>query len=162
MALSKELLSFLTVLAAVGAGVIGGVLFAFSNVVMRTLAQQPPESGLRTMQAININILNPLFLLFFLGTALTGVILAMSAFTRLSSPGALPLLIASMLYVVGVLGVTVALNVPLNDKLAALDPTSAQAAQSWRDYVSDWLRWNHVRTAASVLASALFTLSARV
>ncbi len=161
MQLPKELLSFLTIFAAVGAGLIGGLLFAFSNFVMRALAQQPPEGGIRTMQAINITILNPLFMLIFLGTALASVILAITALARLSSPGALLLLIGCVLYVVGTLGVTMAWNVPLNDKLAVLNPSTAQAAEFWRVYVADWMQWNHVRTIASILASVLLILSAR-
>jgi uncharacterized membrane protein len=161
MQLPKELLSFLTIFAAVGAGLIGGLLFAFSNFVMRALAQQPPEGGIRTMQAINITILNPLFLLVFMGTALASLILVITALTRLSSPGALLLLIGSGLYVVGTLGVTMAFNLPLNDKLAILDPSAAQAAEFWRVYVADWMRWNHIRTTASILASVLLLVSAR-
>lgn len=161
MQLPKELLSFLTIFAAVGAGLIGGLLFAFSNFVMRALAQQPPEGGIRTMQAINITILNPLFLLVFMGTALASLILAVTALARLSSPGAPLLLIGSGLYVVGTLGVTMAFNLPLNDKLAILNPSTAQAAEFWRIYVADWMRWNHVRTIASILASLLLILSAR-
>ena len=87
--MSKEILAFLTIFAALGSGMIGGLLFAFSNFMMRALAQQPPENGIRTMQTINITIINPLFFLVFLGTALASVILAITALPRLSSPGAI-------------------------------------------------------------------------
>jgi uncharacterized membrane protein len=157
----KEVLSFLTIFAALGSGMIGGLLFAFSNFVMRALAQQLPESGIRTMQAINITIINPLFFVVFLGTALASVILAISALPRLSSPGVLFLLIGCVLYIVGTFGVTMAFNVPLNNKLAILEPSTTQAAEFWREYVSSWMQWNHVRTIASILASVLLILSAR-
>jgi uncharacterized membrane protein len=157
----KEILSFLTIFAVLGSGMIGGLLFAFSNFVMRALAQQPPESGIRTMQAINITIINPLFFVVFLGTALASVILAISALPRLSSTGVLLLLIGCVLYIVGTFGVTMAFNVPLNNKLAILDPSTTQAAEFWREYVSSWMQWNHVRTIASLLASVLLILSAR-
>ena len=157
----KELLSFLTIFVALGSGLIAGLLFAFSNFMMRSLAQQTPESGIRTMQAINITIINPLFFLVFLGTALASVILAMTALPRFSSPGVLLLLIGCVIYIVGTFGVTMAFHVPLNDRLAVLDPTTAQAAEFWREYLSSWLQWNHVRTIAAILASLLLILSAR-
>jgi uncharacterized membrane protein len=161
MQLPKEALAFLTIFATVGSGMIGGLLFAFSNFVMRALAQQAPESGIRSMQAINITIINPLFFLVFLGTALASVILAITALPRLSSPGAVFLLIGCLSYLVGTFGVTMAFNVPLNDKLAALEPSTAQAAEFWGEYVASWMLWNHVRTIASILASVLLILSIR-
>ena len=67
--LTPDVLFALSVGAAVGCGLIGGLLFAFSSFVMTALARQPAECGIRTMQAINVAILNPLFLSVFLGTA---------------------------------------------------------------------------------------------
>jgi hypothetical protein len=52
----------LAICAALGSGIMGGPLFAFSNCVMRALAHQRQASGIRRMQGITIYILNPLFL----------------------------------------------------------------------------------------------------
>jgi uncharacterized membrane protein len=157
----KEFLAVLTIFAALGSGMIGGLLFAFSNFVMQALAQQSPESGIRSMQAINITIINPLFFLVFLGTALASVILVITALPRLSSPGTILLLVGCVIYIIGTFGVTMAFNVPLNNKLAVLDPSTTQAAEFWREYVSSWMQWNHVRTVAAILASLLLILSER-
>jgi uncharacterized membrane protein len=126
---------------------------------MQALAQQSPESGIRSMQAINITIINPLFFLVFLGTALASVILVITALPRLSSPGTILLLVGCVIYIIGTFGVTMAFNVPLNNKLAVLDPSTTQAAEFWREYVSSWMQWNHVRTVAAILASLLLILS---
>jgi hypothetical protein len=48
-------------------------------------------------------------------------------------------------------------NVPLNDKLAAVDPTSANAGLTWANYLKTWTAWNHVRAVAA-LAAALSTV----
>jgi uncharacterized membrane protein len=157
----KEILTLLTIFAALGSGMIGGLLFAFSNFVMRALAQQPPESGIRSMQAINITIINPLFFLMFLGTALASVILAITALPRLSSPSTILLLVGCVIYIIGTFGVTMAFNVPLNNRLAVLDPSTTQAAEFWREYITSWMQWNHVRTVAAIMASLLLILSAR-
>jgi ketosteroid isomerase-like protein len=55
--------------------------------------------------------------------------------------------------------VTIVFNVPLNNGLAAVDPTSADAVQIWTNYVKSWTAWNHVRTAAALVAAVLFTVA---
>ena len=69
MATIDQLLSVLTLVAALGCGLIAGVFFAFSTFVMRALARLSPSEGIAAMQSINITVLNPWFLGAFLGTA---------------------------------------------------------------------------------------------
>lgn len=158
---SHSLLFGLTVFAGIGCGLIGGLLFAFSNFVMRALSRQPPESGIRTMQAINVLILNPLFLVFFLGTALAAIALVVFSALQPAHPGLSFLAAGGALYVVGVFGATMALHVPRNNRLATQDPSTAEAAKYWRSYVAEWTRWNHVRTAAALLAAACYMVALR-
>jgi uncharacterized membrane protein len=161
MNMPKELFLGIAIFAAVGCGLIGGLLFAFSNFVMKALSQQPPENGIRAMQAINVFILNPLFLIVFLGTALASVFLVVAAVLQRSHLLTPWLLGGCVLYLVGTFGITILFNVPLNDKLASLDPFTADAAQFWPVYLSTWLKWNHVRTVASLAAATLFILAIR-
>lgn len=159
MNLPKDSTLFVAVFAAVGCGLMGGLLFAFSNFVMKALLQQPPASAIRTMQAINVTIVNPLFLAVFLGTALATAILAVTALLRFSTPG-MPLLLAgAALFLLGAFGVTMIFNVPLNNALATQDPAMPAAAQFWLAYVSRWMMWNHVRTVASLAATACLILA---
>ena len=62
----------------------------------------------------------------------------------------------SVLYLVGTVVVTMLFNVPKNNALANLNPSTVQAATLWGDYLSSWTFWNHVRTVA---ASALFIVA---
>jgi uncharacterized membrane protein len=64
-----------------------------------------------------------------------------------------------VIYVLGVIGVTIAFNVPLNDRLARAAPDSPEGASLWQHYLARWTAWNHLRTAASALAMALFILA---
>jgi uncharacterized membrane protein len=54
---------------------------------------------------------------------------------------------------------TIFLNVPLNNALAAVDPASSSAASVWGNYLKNWTVWNHVRTIASSIASALYMMA---
>jgi len=144
----------LALVVCIGAGIIGGVFFAFSNFVMKALAEQPPAAAVAAMQRINLVVLNPLFLGVFAGTALfsAGCIASAMFFWR---PGFSPLIMLSaLLYFVGSFGVTIAFNVPRNNRLAGLDAGSAEAHAYWPVYVREWLRWNHVRTVASIASAA--------
>lgn len=150
----------LTVLAAVGSGLIGGLLFIFSNTVMKALTRLPPEQGMTAMQHINVIILNPIFLSAFLGTALLCAALVVCALLDWSGAAAPWLLIGAGAYLVGTFGVTMAFNVPLNNGLAAIRVSDGNATEAWPAYVAPWLRWNHVRTVMSVIAALLLTYAA--
>jgi uncharacterized membrane protein len=153
------MLTLLPVLLAVGAGLVGGIFFAFSTFVMKALAQLPPEQGVAAMQRINVVVMNPLFLGLFVGTALLGGIAATGALLSWGSLRSALLLAAGAAYVVGSFGVTAACNVPRNERLARLQPGTAEAQAYWPVYLREWLRWNHVRTAASAAAALAATAS---
>ena len=157
--MSERTLFSLTLAAAIGSGLVAGVFFAFSTFVMPALGHIAPASGIAAMQAINITVINPLFMLAFLGTALLCLGLGFGALLGLhGGHPALPLLAAAV-YLVACLGVTLALNVPLNDALAAARPDTPAAAELWSHYLAEWTAWNHVRMLASLASAVLFTLA---
>jgi uncharacterized membrane protein/ketosteroid isomerase-like protein len=155
----KDPISVLTLVAALGCGLVAGIFFAFSNFVMRALGSVPSTSGIAAMQSINVVVLNRWFFAAFFGTAACCLILVIASFVYWQRPGAAYLLLAGLLYLVGTILVTIVCNVPLNNALAAVDPASAEAAQTWADYLKTWTLWNHVRTVAAIAAAALFTVA---
>lgn len=150
----------LAVLAAVGSGLVAGLLFGFSTAVMTALRRLPSDQGMKAMQHINVVIINPVFLAVFLGTALLSAVLAASALVERSGPAAFWLLAGAAGYLLGTFGVTMAVNVPLNNRLAASDASAPDGATIWASYVEKWLRWNHLRTLMGSAAALAFTLAA--
>lgn len=146
----------------IGAATIGGVFFTFSTFVMKALAQLPASHGAAAMQRINVVVLNPLFLGTFMGTAVLGVGGAIHSILSWHAARSPLLLVAALLYVLGSFAVTIACNVPMNNRLARLEPASAEAAAYWPVYLRDWSRWNHVRTAASLASAAGSALAMRL
>lgn len=157
--MNDDLLFVLTLLSALGCGLIAGVFFAFSTFVMKALARLPPAQGIAAMQSINVAVINPWFMAAFLGTAGACAVLAVSSLLAWQEPGAAYRLAGSLLYLAGTLLVTLACNVPRNDALAAVDPASPESARLWTGYVASWTAWNHVRTAAALLGAAALTLA---
>ena len=149
----------LTFISAIGSGLIAGFFLAFSIVVMKALGQQPPSQGIAAMQSINVVVLNPIFFTAFFGTAAACLVLAVSTVFTWQRPGAAYLLTGSLLYLVGTILVTILFNVPRNDALAAVEPTTIEAANLWTNYVSSWTAWNHVRTLAALAAAASFMIA---
>ena len=143
------------VAASIGSGLIAGAFFVFSVAVMPAFKQLPTESAMSAMKRINLVIINPIFLGVFLVTAIISLGLAVWSLMNWGGPGILYLLAASMLYLIGSFGVTIALNVPLNNALAVTDDRSF-----WEAYLQQWTLWNHIRALASTLAAAAFTLAA--
>jgi uncharacterized membrane protein len=142
--------------SAIGCGLLAGLYFAFSAFVMTAFDRIGQTQGIAAMNAINVEIVKSLFMPFFLGTTLTSSILAVMAVLRWGEPGTTAMLAAGVLYVLGMFIVTMVFNVPLNDALAAVDPSSTEATSLWKRYLKDWTLWNHVRTIASTAAFALF------
>ena len=148
-----------TLVTALGCGLIAGVFFAFSSFVMPALKRLPTEGGIAAMQSLNVLAVTPVFMTALFGTAATCLgLIAWAAFSWGEQPTAL-VLAGGALYIVGTIGVTIARNVPLNDRLATLQPQGSDAAGRWEEYVTKWIAWNHVRVAAALAAAALLTIA---
>ncbi|RBM20850.1 DUF1772 domain-containing protein [Streptomyces sp. PT12] len=147
-------------LALLFAAAMTGVFFAFSVSVMPGLDAIEPPHAVRAMRSVNVTIVNPAFLLAFLGlpaaALATGVLLILLGHRA----AGLAFLASGAVYLLGALLPTGAVNVPLNDALAALGTpeSAARAAEAWADYAPRWTRWNHVRAAASGLSLLLGAL----
>ena len=111
------------------------------------------------MNAINVTVINPLFFLAFFGTAALCLAASAGSALRWTTTDGTLVLLASVIYLVGCIGVTMFRNVPLNNALAAVTPGTPEAATLWTRYLSEWTFWNTVRTVAPILSAALFTVA---
>ena len=137
---------------AVGCGLMAGLFFAFSVAVMPGLRRLPPADGMAAMQAINRAILNPVFLVVFVGTALAAAAIAISTMWTWDDGGAALRLSGGLIYLVGAFALTAAYHVPRNDALERLDADAPTSAAKWATYLGEWVPWNHVRAVASCAA----------
>ena len=149
----------LTLVSALGCGLMAGAFYAFSSFVMRALARLPPAQGIAAMQSINVTAVRPAFMAGFLGTALACLGLAVLSVLDRHAPGAAWRLAGSVLYLAGCFLETIVFHVPRNDALARVDPESAEGARYWSRYLREWIPGNHVRALACVAAAALLTIA---
>jgi uncharacterized membrane protein len=149
----------ITLAAAVGAGLVGGVFFAFSNFVMQALGRLRPSEGIAAMQAINVTVITPLFMGALFGTGLVSLVLVVWGLAGLDEPYAGWLIAAGAIYLIGEIATTGGYHVPRNNALARVDPDSEEGARVWQTYLVEWTRMNHVRTVAGLAAGALFAVA---
>jgi uncharacterized membrane protein len=142
--------------AAIGCGLLAGVYFAFSAFIMTALSRIEPMHAVKAMNSINSAILHSWFMTFFYGTTLASMMLLITSLVRKDEPGAMLILAGGLIYVVGMFLCTVFFNVPLNNALAAVDPSAAAAVPVWARYLENWTLWNHVRTISSTAATTLY------
>ena len=151
----SDALFVLTLITALGAGLVAGAFFAFSTFVMAALGRVAPPEGIRAMQQINVTVINPWFMTALFGTGLACLAIVVVALADWDGDHGPYLIAAAVTYVIGCDGVTMAFNVPRNNTLARLEPESAEAESVWRRYLVEWTAWNTVRTVASLAATGL-------
>jgi len=135
---------------------VGGVFLAFSDFIMRSLRTTTGTGGIEAMQIINREVFYWAFMVLFIGLAPLSLGLLGYATFSLTGSGAILLRLAAVSYLLGVFGVTIARNVPLNTMLEGMDLAAGTTAQFWTGrYVPDWTFWNSVRTLFSILTSGL-------
>jgi uncharacterized membrane protein len=151
-------LTTVSTVAAVSAAAVGGLFYAFSTFVMRGLDRTGPADAVTAMRGINAEAqTNAPFLTLFLGSALAALVVGVAALTQLRLPGSGWILAGAVLALVPLV-VTVAFNIPLNNRLAATGST----AIAWPDYFRAWTLWNHVRTVAPLIGAVLMVIGVRL
>jgi uncharacterized membrane protein len=156
MMTTHPLTSWFLAAATITTGLSAGLLYAFAVAVMPGIGGVPDTSFVSVMQAINRSIVNPWFLLTFLG----GPVLTIGAVISRNVTGGpgpwWPLIAATVLVLLSVL-ITAGLNIPLNNALDAagsLDPAAAREA-----FESRWVSWNIARTVVSTAAFGFLVLT---
>jgi uncharacterized membrane protein len=141
---------------------IAGLLYAYSCSINIGLGRLSDSEYISAMQSINKAIQNPLFFISFIGTLL---LLPMSTYLHFTQPITMRfwlLLSASIVYIVGVIGVTFFGNIPLNNALNLFDIKSANLAEINKqrlDFEGAWNNFHTIRTCASVVALVLTILA---
>lgn len=143
-------------------GLITGLFYCWSVSVTTGLALLPDREYLMAFQQLNRAILNPLFLLGFMGLVFLLPISTWIAWQRPVPPAFWLLLGATLLYWIGVMGITMLGNVPMNNALDAFNidaATTAQLAAKRLAFEDRWNSLNNIRTICCIGSFILTVLS---
>lgn len=150
-----SLMTMSLTLAAISAGLMAGVYFAFSSFIMRSFDQLGATQATNAMNAINEVILRSWFMLLFFGSTLLFAILGAIALFNADLAGSWLLFATGLIYVVGMFLCTAMFNVPLNNRLAEVNDDDSAKAETWTLYFKKWTLWNHLRGAYSLAGLVL-------
>lgn len=143
--------------ATVTAGLQAGTYYAWASGVMPGLARGDDRTFVATMQNINVAIVNPAFMLSFLGAPL----LAGAAIVT-SNGSARPWVIAGTALAVGTIAITAGGNIPLNNALDSAGSVEqiTDLAAVRGNFESAWVNWNIARALTSTASLACLAWAA--
>jgi uncharacterized membrane protein len=145
------------VAATLTMGLITGAFYLYAVAIMPGLARTGDRTFVGAFQAIDRAIINPLFMLSFVGALIFTGLAALLHLTE----DALPLLLVAFALYLVVFVATIRVNVPLNDGIkAAGDPDEIEDLAGVRQRFNEakWVRWNTFRTVLSLLAFGLLAI----
>jgi uncharacterized membrane protein len=153
--------NILVFIATLLCGMVAGLLYGYDCSVILGLGRLSDKAYLEAFQSINSAIQNPYFFVSFMGTLF---LLPFSTwYSHAHSPACFPfLLTATLIYIVGVMGVTMLGNIPLNEALANFNIPSASEtalAQQRKIFESLWNNYHRIRTLAALLSFSFLILS---
>jgi uncharacterized membrane protein len=155
-------LSLIQLAAILLTGLVAGLFYAYDCSVIGGLGQLGDKEYLHAFQSINKAILNPYFFLSFMGSLVVLPIATWMSYKGVSPLSFYLLLAATIFYVIGVFGVTMVANVPLNNRVEKtnLSTLSADALATLRQkFEPKWNTFNHIRTYAAILSFLLAIVS---
>ncbi|MGK6314594.1 DUF1772 domain-containing protein [Neorhizobium sp. DT-125] len=147
----KSLVIVLAGLSLLLSGAIFGFFYAWVCSTMWGLDAADPVVAIEAMKAMNASVRNAVFAPAFFGTSPVLLATALLAFFTGLRGAAAAFALAGFVYLIGGQVLTLAVNVPMNEALAATaTPADPEAARRmWQDYSQPWQFWNIVRTGAS-------------
>ena len=157
-----KMTTIILILTATSTALVAGLFYSYSCSVNIGLGKLPDEGYLAAMQSINRAILNPMFFATFIGTLLLLPASTWLQYYNGNSKCFLFLLAATLIYAVGVFGVTIFGNVPLNEALDkfSLNSSSAEDIKRHREmFEIPWNRLHTIRTLANIVSLVLVILA---
>lgn len=148
----------LLIITATTTALTAGLFYSWACSVTIGLGRLPNAEYIAAMQSINRAILNPVFFSCFLGAAILLPICTYVQYGQSASPRFWLLLAATATYLIGVFGVTIFGNVPLNEALDGFQLQSASTQEMITQRTKFEIPWNNlnmVRTVASVVSIVL-------
>lgn len=154
--------TIMLILTILSLGLMAGLFYSWSISVTPGLAKLGDENYLKAFQSMNRAILNPAFLIVFMGLVILLILLCYLYYDSTEPTQFWYILSAAILYLAGVMLVTVFGNVRLNNTLEVLQIESMSPEQmaSFRlGFESKWNKLNIVRTLCSLFSFVLLVLA---
>jgi uncharacterized membrane protein len=160
---TEAIFPIVLIMATLLCSLVAGFLFAFASVVMPGLKRLNDWEFIQAFQVIDGVIQNnqPIFVAVWVGSIVALLASVGLGWGQLNGNQRLLIILASLIYLLGVQLSTFTINVPLNNKLQTLnvDEMKETALKSARmEFEPRWNQWNLIRTFLAIVTSALLMI----
>lgn len=141
---------------------MAGLFYSFSISVMPGLGRTSDRTFMEAMQAINRAIINPYFMIAFIGSIILVIMSSILKFRQGVDLQFYLIATASFIFLAGTIGVTFFGNVPLNNVLDSIklnDLTVDDLKLARNAFENRWNSLNLVRTSSSIVALVLYLVA---
>lgn len=139
-------------------GIMAGIFFTWSNAVKPGIGKLSDIEYLRALQAMNRVILNKAFIVIFLGAVIAVTVVPIAHFKLFPDNIFWLFIITLATYWIGVFGVTVLGNVPLNELLDEINLESITLEEIKALRTSIEVKWNNLNLIRSISSGITFVL----
>jgi uncharacterized membrane protein len=135
---------------ALTTSLMAGLFYNWMNTITTGLSRLPDKQYITAMQVLNRTIQNPLFFLSFFGAAILLPVCSYLHYTNPLSARSYLLISATILYLAGVMAVTIFGNIPLNETLDKFEIQNASASEITRQRLAFEAKWNGLNTIRTI------------
>ena len=156
MAIFELSLIFSTLLCSL----VAGFLFSYAIVIMPGIKSFDDRQFVLTFQVTDRIIQNnhPLFLFVWIGSVIALIICAIYGLGKLQGPDFFLLILATLGYIFGVQGLTLAIHLPMNNKLQKIDIDTMSEVELNSERIEFESRWNRSNTIRTIIACTVSLL----
>ena len=154
-----QALQFISILLT---GLLAGLFYGYDCSVIKGLGNLPNDEYIHAFQSINKSIQNPYFFVSFIGIFFVLPITTWLSYKTCGQATFYLLLSATIIYVFGVLVVTLFGNVILNEQLTKFtisNSTNNEFLEMRKAFEKPWNSYHRIRTIASIVSFSLTILS---
>jgi uncharacterized membrane protein len=157
--MGSDALAVLLAVSTVTVGLMAGFFYAYACSVMVGLDRVDDRTFIVTMQWINATVRNAAFAPAIFGSLVLTIAAAVVAVV--SSRSARGWIVAAALLYAAAFLVTLTLNVPLNEQLAAAGPADqiSDLAAVRAAFEGPWIRWNLLRTGLTIASLTALSIA---
>ena len=151
------------ILSILSCGLVSGFIFTYSIVVMPGLSNLNNRDFLRAFQVTDAVIQNkqPLFMFTWVGSILAVLATILVSLVSIGFAEGWLIVLVSFVYLLGVQGITVAINIPLNNhiqKVKIEELNDETLANERLKFETKWNFFNYIRTSIAISVSVLLLI----
>ncbi|MEO1286478.1 MAG: DUF1772 domain-containing protein [Chloroflexota bacterium] len=154
----SNLLENITIAIAIFAtGIMAGFFYTYTFNINPAMMQVDGVTYATMQSLFNVNVRHFMFFIFFFGSGAAAVIAVLANIRRYKSPVFWLIVIAGLVYILGIIAYTANVNLPLNAYIESWNPTALPS--DWEATRDAWNQANAIRVGTSWTAFGLYLLA---